>query len=107
MMVPKFVSPYRMSGIRGKIDAADPDAICETVTRPNRRFVPAKSMEQQSRLFVHRARQGYVEHRIALINGVRGLLSAPVVLSDRVGPTTLTGSKLLPLARACASAMPC
>ena len=29
------------------------------VTRPNMRFVPVKSIEQQSRLFVHRARQGY------------------------------------------------
>lgn len=39
-------------------DAADPAAICKAVTRPNMRFVPAKSIEQQSRLFVHRARQG-------------------------------------------------
>jgi transposase len=39
------------------------------------RFVPVKSIEQQSRLFVHRARQGYVEQRTALINRIRGLLS--------------------------------
>jgi transposase len=39
------------------------------------RFVPVKSMEQQSQLFVHRARQGYVEQRTALINRIRGLLS--------------------------------
>lgn len=41
------------------------------------RFVPVKSIEQQSRLFVHRARQGqgYVERRTALINGIHGLLS--------------------------------
>jgi transposase len=38
------------------------------------RFVPVKSIEQQSHLFVHRARQGYVEHRTALINRIRGLL---------------------------------
>jgi transposase len=39
------------------------------------RFVPIKSVEQQSQLFIHRARQGYVEHRTALINRIRGLLS--------------------------------
>jgi len=32
-------------------------------------------MPQQSRLFVHRARQGDVEQRTALINRIRGLLS--------------------------------
>jgi transposase len=75
MMAPKFVVPYRMSGKRGKNDAADAAAICEAVTRPNMRFVPIKSIEQQSHLFVHRARQGYVEQRTALINRIRGLLS--------------------------------
>ena len=58
LMAPKFVAPYRMSGKRSKNDAADSAAICEAVTRPNMRFVPVKSIEQQSRLFVHRARQG-------------------------------------------------
>jgi len=75
MMAPKFVVPYRMSGKRGRNDAADAAAICEAVTRPNMRFVPVKSIEQQSRLFVHRARQGYAEQRTALINRIRGLLS--------------------------------
>ena len=51
MMAPKFVAPYRMSGQR------------------------RKNIEQQSRLFVHRARQGYVEQRTALINRIRRLLS--------------------------------
>ena len=75
LMASKFVTPYRMSGKRGKNDAADAAAICEAVTRPNMRFVPVKDIEQQSRLFVHRARQGYVEQRTALINRIRGLLS--------------------------------
>ncbi len=75
LMAPKFVAPYRMSGKRGKNDAADAAAIAEAVTRPTMRFVPIKSIEQQSRLFVHRARQGYVEQRTALINRIRGLLS--------------------------------
>jgi len=75
LMAPKFVSPYRLSGKRGKNDAADAAAICEAVTRPNMRFVPIKSVEQQGQLLVHRARQGFVEQRTATLNRIRGLLS--------------------------------
>ena len=75
MMAPKFVVPYRISGKRGKNDAADATAICEALTRPHMRFVPVKSMEQPSQLFVHRARQGYVQQRTALIHRMHGLLS--------------------------------
>ena len=75
LMAPKLVTPYRMSGRRGKNDAADAAAICEAVQRPNMRFVPVKSEEQQSRLMVHRARQGFVAARTATINRIRGLLS--------------------------------
>jgi transposase len=60
LMAPKFVVPYRLSGKRGKNDAADAAAICEAVQRPNMRFVPLKSAEQQGQLMVHRARQGFV-----------------------------------------------
>jgi transposase len=75
LMAPKFVAPYRLSGKRGKNDAADALAICEAVQRPNMRFVPIKSIEQQGRLMVHRARQGFVEQRTATLNRIRGLLS--------------------------------
>lgn len=75
LMAPKFVAPYRLSGKRGKNDAADAAAICEAVQRPNMRFVPVKSVEQQARLMVHRARQGWVEQRTATLNRIRGLLS--------------------------------
>jgi transposase len=75
LMAPKFVVPYRLSGKRGKNDKADAAAICEAVTRPAMRFVPPKSIEQQSQLLVHRARQGFVVQRTATINRIRGLLS--------------------------------
>jgi len=75
LMAPKLVTPYRMSGKRGKTDAADAAAICEAVQRPNMRFVPVKTVEQQSRLMVHRTRQGFVEARTAVINRIRGLLA--------------------------------
>jgi transposase len=74
LIAPKFVAPYRLSGKRGKNDAADAAAICEALQRPNMRFVPAKSEEQQVRLMVHRARQGFVEQRTATFNRIRGLL---------------------------------
>lgn len=75
LIAPKFVAPYRLSGRRGKTDAADAAAICEALQRPAMRFVPVKSVEQQSLLTLHRVRQGFVEQRTALINRIRGLLS--------------------------------
>lgn len=75
LIAPKFVTPYRMSGKRGKNDAADAAAICEAATRPKMRFVPIKTVDQQGTLCVHRVRQGFIEERTATINRVRGLLS--------------------------------
>jgi transposase len=75
LMAPKLVAPYRMSGKRGKNDAADAAAICEAVQRPNMRFVPVKTEIAQARLCVHRVRRGFVEQRTAVINRLRGLLS--------------------------------
>jgi transposase len=75
LIAPKLVTPYRMSGKRGKNDAADAAAICEAMQRPNMRFVPVKSEDQQARLMVHRARQGFVTERTAVINRIRGMLS--------------------------------
>lgn len=45
LMSPRFVIPYVKSN---KNDAADAESICEAVTRPNMRFVPIKSVEQQA-----------------------------------------------------------
>ena len=49
LMASKFVAPYHLSGKRGKNDAADAAAICEAVTRPQMRFVPLKTIDQQGR----------------------------------------------------------
>lgn len=72
LMAPKFVAPYRKSG---KNDGNDAEAICEAVSRPNMRFVPVKSLEQQSDLSLHRVRQGFVQERTATLNRLRGLLA--------------------------------
>ena len=71
LMAPQFVKPYVKTN---KNDAADAEAICEAVTRPNMRFVPIKNGEQQAVLALHRARQGFVTARTAQANQIRGLL---------------------------------
>jgi len=72
LMAGQFVAPYRKSG---KNDGNDAEAICEAVGRPNMRFVPVKSEEQQAVLMVHRARSLMVENRTAQVNQIRGLLA--------------------------------
>jgi transposase len=71
LMAPQFVKPYVKTN---KNDVADAEAICEAVGRPNMRFVPVKSIEQQAILSVHRVRQGFVKARTAQANQIRGLL---------------------------------
>jgi transposase len=72
IMAAEFVEPYRRGG---KNDTNDAAGICEAVSRPQMRFVPIKSVEQQAVLAVHRLRQGLVEERTALANRLRGLLA--------------------------------
>ncbi len=69
-----LAAPYRSEGLTGKNDANDAAAICEAAGRPQMRFVPVKSIEQQSMLAVHRLREGLKEDRNACINRIRGLL---------------------------------
>lgn len=72
LMAPQFVKPYVKTN---KHDMADAEAICEAVTRPNMRFVPIKTVDQQAILAVHRVRQGLVKARTAQANQIRGLLA--------------------------------
>jgi transposase len=72
LICPQFVKPYVKTN---KNDAADAEAICEAVGRPNMRFVPIKNVEQQGVLVLHRVRQGFVKARTAQANQVRGLLA--------------------------------
>ena len=72
LIAAQFVRPYRKSG---KNDQNDAEAICEAVSRPNMRFVPVKSVDQQAVLCLHRVRQLRVAERTALVNQIRGLLS--------------------------------
>lgn len=60
---------------RGKSDALDAEAICEAVQHPTMRFVPTKTIEQQTILMTHRARSLLVRQRTMLANALRAHLT--------------------------------
>jgi transposase len=72
LMPPAYVKPYVK---RQKNDITDAEAICEAVTRPNMRFVPTKTVEQQSCLMLHRARHLFIRQQTAVINSIRAYLA--------------------------------
>jgi transposase len=72
LIAPAFVTPFRKSG---KNDDNDAEAIAIAASQPTMRFVAVKSVEAQAILSWHRARQGWIEERCALINRLRGLLA--------------------------------
>jgi transposase len=72
LMGAQFVAPYRKGN---KNDGNDAEAICEAVSRPGMRFVPAKSIEQQDLQMLQRIRENIIQTRTALINQIRGLLA--------------------------------
>ena len=69
LIPPQYVKPYVK---RNKTDAADAEAICEAVARPNMRFVPIKTIEQQGILALHRVRALLVRQRTSAVNALRG-----------------------------------
>lgn len=72
LIPPAYVKPFVK---RQKNDAADAEAICEAAQRPNMRFVPVKSEEQQAAGLVFRTRDLIVRQRTQLINAIRGHLT--------------------------------
>jgi transposase len=70
LMSPQFVRPYVQ---RQKNDANDAAGICEAVGRPQMRFVPIKSVEQQDMQALHRIRERQMKTRTAVVNQLRGL----------------------------------
>jgi transposase len=71
LIPPSYVKPFVK---RGKTDAADAEAICEAVTRPNMRFVPVKTERQQAVLMQHRTRDFLVRQLTQLANAIRAHL---------------------------------
>src|SRR5918999_148170 len=111
LMPPAYVKPYVK---RQKNDTTDAEAICEAVTKPNMRFVPTKTVEQQSCLMLHRARHLFIRQQTAVINSIRAYLAefgivAPV---GRNGVEQLLGivadasdGRVPEVARACVAAL--
>ena len=72
LIAPAYTKPYVK---RGKNDAADAAAICEAMSRPEMRFVPIKSADQQGMLMLHKTRELLVKQRTMSVNALRGHLS--------------------------------
>jgi len=81
----QFVKPFVKSN---KNDAADAEAICEALQRPNMRFAAPKSIEQQDIQSLHRIRKRLIGARTALINELRGLVGEYGVVLPR-GPSMI------------------
>jgi transposase len=72
LVPPAYVKAYVR---RNKNDAIDAAAICEAVGRPSMRFVPIKSLEQQSEALTHKARQMLIKQRTMTMNSFRSLMA--------------------------------
>ena len=84
LLPPQFVKPY----VKGqKDDASDAAAICEAMSRPDMRFVPVKTIEQQDIQAIHRVRALVMSERTANSNQIRGLVTEYGLVAPRhVGP---------------------
>jgi len=111
LMPPAYVKPYVK---RQKNDATDAEAICEAVARANMRFVPTKTLEQQSGLVLHRTRHLFVRQQTSVINVIRAHLAefgivAPVGrhgIEELLGIVADPSDKRVPeIARACLAAL--
>ena len=100
LIPPSYVKAYVR---RGKSDALDAEAICEAVQRPTMRFVPVKTVEQQSILMAHRARSLLVRQRTMLANALRahlaelGLVANPGIANlAKLAQQALSDEDILP-----------
>jgi transposase len=73
LMAPQCVKPYVTSNKNASRDA---EAIVEAVTRPTRRFVPIKDVDQPDIHALQRVRERRIGERTALGHAVHGLLHA-------------------------------
>jgi len=84
LIPPQFVKPYVKSQ---KDDAVDAAAVCEAMSRPDMRFVPVKTIEQQDIQAIHRVRALVMGERTAKSNQIRGLVTEYGLVAPRhVGP---------------------
>jgi transposase len=91
LIAAQFVKPFRKSQ-KTKNDRNDAEAIATAARQGNMRFVPIKTIDQQTRLSWHRAREGYKTEALAIGNRMRGLLAefgVVVAKSDKALRTLL------------------
>lgn len=82
LISPQYVKPY----VKGnKNDYNDAEAIAEAAQRPNMRFVPIKSVEQQDVQNFHRQRERIKKEHNALVNQIRGLLAEYGIVINKGG----------------------
>jgi len=72
LIPPAYIKPYVK---RGKNDAVDAAAICEAMARPDMRFVPVKSADDQAVLMLHKSRELLIKQRTMSVNALRGHLA--------------------------------
>ena len=65
----QHIKPYVK---RNKNDMRDAEAGCEAMSRPNMRFVPVKSAEEQAALMLVKMRERLIAARTQLTNAIRG-----------------------------------
>src|SRR5712691_3295443 len=116
-MAPQCVKPYVTSN---KNDSRDAEAIAEAVTRPTRRFVPIKDVDQHDIPALQRVRERLIGARTALSNAGHGLMHAYGIVrpkgvakfrqavvekleSDKDKPTALSQEMCWKLVEACAA----
>ncbi|WP_316369658.1 IS110 family transposase [Candidatus Thiodiazotropha sp. CDECU1] len=76
----QHVKPF----VRGnKNDHNDALAIAEAAQRPNIKFVPIKTTEQQDLQALHRIRQRIVRQRTGMVNQTRGILSEYGIIAPK------------------------
>jgi transposase len=80
LIAAQYAQAYRMGN---KHDRNDAGAICEAGRRPDMRFVPIKSEEQQSMMAAQGYRQLLVQQRTALVNHMRGRLAEFGIVAPR------------------------
>ncbi len=93
LISPNYVKPFVK---RGKSDAHDARAICEAASRPDMRFVPVKTEEQQAALMQHTSRQLLIDQRTAVANSLRSQFAEFGVIEKR-GVENLAGLGDAPL----------
>jgi transposase len=99
--VKAYAKPYVK---RPENDTTDVEAFCKAVTRPNMRFVPTKTVEQQSCLMLHRARHLFIRQQTAVrstISYARAIIKKDLNVRNcrlchltRVGSPSEVGNRL-------------